>query len=191
MKDYELLYIVSGGLTEADATKVTDEVGSALLKLDGKATDENVWGRRSLAYPIGKDDHGWYVVTRFAMDPAKLNEFSQALNLNRQIIRTVLVKGDEVPTPEEVKKAQAATEEAEKAEAEERAAAKKAPGVKARAGAAPKIEVPETMKKSAPKPGAKPAATEPVKPEEPAATPVDEAERKQQLEEKLGEILKD
>ena len=183
MKDYELLYIVSGGLTEADATKVTDEVGSALMKLGGKAADDNVWGRRSLAYPIGKDDHGWYVVTRFAMDPAKVDEFGKSLNLNRQIIRTVLVKGDEVPTPEEVKKAQAATEEAEKAEAEERAAAKKAPGVKARAGAALKIEVPETMKKV--------AATEPVKPEEPAAKPVDEAERKQQLDEKLGEILKD
>lgn len=197
MKDYELLYIVSGGLTEAEATKVIDEVGSALMKLGGKAADENAWGRRSLAYPIGKDDHGWYVVTRFAMDPAKVNEFGQALNLNRKVIRTVLVNADQVPSPEEVKKAQEATEEAEKAEAEERAAAKKGPGVSAKA---PRTEIPETVKKVAPKPAAAPApakaadeeSTEAGKPEAPAKEkPADDATRKKQLDEKLGEILKD
>ncbi len=46
MKDYELLYIVSGGLTEAEATKVTDEVGGALMKLGGQAADDNVWRSR-------------------------------------------------------------------------------------------------------------------------------------------------
>lgn len=196
MKDYELLYIVSGGLTEADATKVTDEVGSALIKLGGKAADENAWGRRDLAYPIGKDSHGWYVVTRFSMDPAQVDEFSKALNLNRQVIRTVLLNASEVPSPEEVKKAQEATEEAEKAEAEERAAAKKTPGVSARA---PRTEIPETVRKVAPKPAAAVTTTataeEPAETEKPKAQvkekPADDATRKQQLDEKLGEILKD
>lgn len=194
MKDYELLYIVSGGLTEAEATKATDEVGSALMKLGGQAADDNVWGRRSLAYPIGKDDHGWYVVTRFAMDPAKVDEFSQALNLNRKVIRTVLVKASEVPTPEEAKKAQAATEEAEQAEAEERAAAKQAPGVSAKAARTPQTEIPETVRKIAPKAGAV-AEVEPAAAEKSAAAatakPADTAARQKQLDEKLGEILKD
>jgi small subunit ribosomal protein S6 len=189
MKDYELLHIVSGGLTEAEATKVTDEVGDALMKLGGKAADENVWGRRKLAYPIEKDDHGWYVITRFAMDPAKVDEFSKALNLNRKVIRTVLVKASEVPTPEEAKKAQEATEEAERTEAKERGAAKKAPGVSTKA---PRTEIPETVKKVAPKPVAA-AERQPAETDKPsaAAKPADTAERQQQLDEKLGEILKD
>lgn len=189
MKDYELLYIISGGLTEADATKASDEVGSALLKLGGKATDENVWGRRKLAYPINKDDHGWYVVTRFSMEPTKLAEFEKALNLNRQVIRTVLVKADEVPSPEEAKKAQEATEQAEKAEAEERAG--KRPGISAKAAKAT-AELPEELKKSTSKPAAASDASEPESDgtETPDA-PADDATRQKQLDEKLGEILKD
>jgi small subunit ribosomal protein S6 len=183
MKDYELLYIVSGGLTEGDATKATDEVGQALVKLGGKATDENVWGRRKLAYPIGKDDHGWYVVTRFSMEPAKLDEFSKALNLNRQVIRTVLLTADEVPSPEEVKKAQEAAEAAEKEEAEERAAKKSAPGVSAKTSTAT-AEIPEELKKSAAKAADKP---EPKAEADEGEKPVDQ----KQLDEKLGEILKD
>lgn len=101
MKDYELLSIVSGGLAEAEATKVSDDVGNALAKLGGKAEEDTVWGRRRLAYEIGKDDHGWYVITRFSMDPAKVDEFQKALNLNAKVIRTVLVNASEVPTPEE------------------------------------------------------------------------------------------
>lgn len=190
MKDYELLYIVSGGLTEADAAKATDEVGQALVGLGGKATDENVWGRRTLAYPIGKDDHGWYVITRFSMDPAKVDELSKALNLNRRVIRTVLLTADEVPSPEEAKKAQEAVEQAEKQEAEEKAAAKKSPGVSAKA-AAVTAEVPEELKKSAPKPA--PAKTEEVKAtNEPVAdSSEDKSVDQKKLDEKLGEILKD
>ncbi len=192
MKDYELLHIVSGGLTEAEATTVTDEIGDALMKLGGKTADENVWGRRKLAYPIEKDDHGWYVVTRFSMDPAKVDEFSKALNLNRKVIRTVLVKASEVPTPEEAKKAREATEEAEQAEAKERGAAKKAPGVSTKT---PRTEIPETVKKVAPKPVAKkpePAAADKPEAEGKSSTvPADAAERQQRLDEKLGEILKD
>lgn len=198
MKDYELLYIVSGGLTEADATKVTDEVGQALVKLGGKAEDENVWGRRKLAYPIAKDDHGWYTVVRFSLDPAKVDEFSKALNLNRQVIRTVLLTADEVPTPEEAKKAQEAAEQADKDEAEEKAAAKKAPGVSAKTAKAT-AEVPEELKKTAPK--AAPAAAKADEPEtktdgdadktDAEPKPADDATRQKQLDEKLGEILKD
>ncbi|MSU76203.1 30S ribosomal protein S6 [Patescibacteria group bacterium] len=191
MKDYELLSIVSGGLAEAEATKVSDDVGNALAKLGGKAEEDTVWGRRRLAYEIGKDDHGWYVITRFSMDPAKVDEFQKALNLNAKVIRTVLVNASEVPTPEEAAKAKADAERSDS----DRGSSEDAPKAPA-AVAAPTDDtgdVPEEMKKSVKKvvtkPEAKPAdEAEAPKQAEPAA---DDKDRQAQLDEKLGEILND
>lgn len=186
MKDYELLYIVSGGLTEAEATKVSDDVGAALLKLGGKAEEGSNWGRRKLAYEIGKDDHGWYVVTRFSMDPAKLDDFQKALNLNSKVIRTVMVNANEVPTPEEAAKA---TEAEEKAESD-RDGDKERPKAPATAPSDESGEVPEEMKKTVKKTPAKPKIEAEEEPKE-AKPAADDKERQAQLDEKLGEILKD
>lgn len=181
MKDYELLYIVSGGLSEAEATKVTDDVGNALAKLGGKAQDSEVgfWGRRRLAYEIGQDDHGWYVVTRFSVDPAKLDEFQKTLNLNGKIIRTVLVNAAEVPTAEEAAKAEQAAEQAE-SDKQEDAPAKAKPVAEE---TVPE-EMKKTVKQASPKPKSEEAPTE-------GAKPADDKERQAKLDEKLGEILKD
>lgn len=189
MKEYELLYIVSGGLSEAEATKVTDDVGNALAKLGGKAqeSDDGFWGRRRLAYEIGKDDHGWYVVTRFSIDPAKLDELQKTLNLNGKIIRTVLVNAAEVPTAEEAAKAKEAAEQAESDKKDE------AP---AKAKAATEDTVPEEIKKTV-KPvssvAERKASPKPEAEETPTAEPkqADDKERQAKLDEKLGEILKD
>jgi len=178
MKDYELLYIVSGGLSEAEATKVSDEIGNALAKLGGKAEEssDGFWGRRRLAYPIGKDDQGWYVVTRFSIDPAKLDDFQKVLNLNGKVIRTVLVNANEVPTAEEAAKAKEAAEESDSEKKEMPPKAQSA-----------EDEVPEEVKKTvkaAPKPK---VDAQPAKDPKPA----DDQERQAKLDEKLGEILKD
>jgi small subunit ribosomal protein S6 len=108
MQDYELLYVVSGEETEEASTKVTDEVNAALLKMGGKVTNEDTWGRRRLAYEIDKQDHGWYTVTRFSLDGDKTAEFTNQLRLNGKIVRTVLLKAEELPTEEEIARAEEA-----------------------------------------------------------------------------------
>jgi small subunit ribosomal protein S6 len=192
MREYELLYIVSGALSEVDATKAVDGISNTLTKLGGKAQEEKsksvrpgFWGRRKLAYPIAKQDHGWFVISRFELAPEKVSEFEHGLRLNDQVLRTVLVKATEVPTPEEAERMREAAEK----EGEE------APRSRAKPGAAsgkPKVAVapPETVAKTA-KPAAKtpPAKAKP----KPAAKPTaaESADRQKKLDEKLGEILKD
>lgn len=172
MREYELLYIASGALTEDEAAKVTDEVNSALIAVGGKVADENVWGRRRLAYPVAKQEHGWYVVSRITLEGSKVTDFERALRLNGSIIRTLLLSADEVPTAEEAEKAAKAASEAD-AEREDRK---------------------EKPKRSA-------ASKAPVATEEPEAEAPDEPkheeteeerqERQAKLDEKLGELLKE
>lgn len=163
MRDYELLYIVSGDKSEEEATKVTDEVNAALLKAGGKVESENPWGRRRLSYEIANEDHGWYVITRFSAPPDKLADFDRALRLNKAVVRTVLVSASEIPSEEEAAKADEVVAEKEK---------------------------PVEKKTPAPK-AAKPA--EPAEPAEPKRpeTAEERKERQAKLDEKLGQILKD
>lgn len=179
MRDYELLYIVAGDKTEAEATAVTDEVNAFLAKQGGKASDEDVQGRKRLAYEIDKQDHGWYIVTRFAIEPAKVGNLQTNLNLNSHVTRAMIVSADELPSDEDKAKVAEASERRD----EERE--------KPRAAAAKPIAKPETV---ATKPAkiekTEEAAEKPAKPKKPE-TAAEKKERQAKLDEKLGEILKD
>ncbi|MEX2043571.1 MAG: 30S ribosomal protein S6 [Patescibacteria group bacterium] len=115
MKHYELLYIIDGGKTEAEAATVTDEVGAKLLALGGKAKEQNVLGRKRLAYPIAGQDHGWYVLLHFEIDAAKAGELAKQLNVLGDIVRTVLVAATEVPKAGEIVQTPTAVEESKEA----------------------------------------------------------------------------
>ena len=106
MKDYELLYVISGDESEEAANKVTDAVNASLMKIGGKVTSEDTWGRKRLAYEIAKQTHGWYVVTRFALDGGQVPDFDRELRLNKGVIRHVIVRAEELPTEEDLKKAE-------------------------------------------------------------------------------------
>lgn len=177
MKDYELLFIVDGGKTEAEAAKVVDEVGAKLLALGGKAVAQNALGRKHLAYPIAKQDHGWYTVLHLQVDGGKVDDLVGQLNRLDGIVRTVLVSADEVPKPGEVVQTPTAVEESKEAA---------------------KVTVPEELRKTAEPVAVKteePAAEAPEEKKAPETTkekkvPAKKASAKD-LEEALAEQLKD
>lgn len=115
MRNYELLFIVDGGKTEAEAATVADEAGAKLLALGGKGVKQNVLGRKRLAYPIDGQDHGWYVLLHFEIDPTKAGELVKQLGVLGGIVRTVLVAAAEVPKPGEIVQTPTAVEESKEA----------------------------------------------------------------------------
>lgn len=173
MRDYELLYILPGDKSESEASKLTGEIGAWLEKHGGTVVDtkagSDVAGRRRLAYPIDTQDHGWYVITRFSIDPAQLAEFRHGLDLNPNVLRTLLVAADELPTADDLAKLEEAARDREKE------AAKPAP----KTPATPAVK---KLEKAAPKKAEQPAEPETAETKE---------QRKVSLDEKLGEILKD
>lgn len=100
---YEIVYIFDSALEETQIKETLETVHS-LLKTDGSGdpiTDTNLWGKRTLAYPIAKHQVGYYVVVQFDVDPTLLPEFERALKLNDAIIRYLLVLNEGAkPVPE-------------------------------------------------------------------------------------------
>ena len=58
MRTYELVVVIKPTVKEADRKKLLDQVKEWLGEV--KVTKENDWGQKALAYPIKKEDAGYY-----------------------------------------------------------------------------------------------------------------------------------
>lgn len=118
MRTYEITYIT---LTEegSNAESIRETLGTH------KATivSVNPWaGRRKFAYPINKQDQGFYTTVVFDAEPATLKAIDKELRMNESILRTLIVhftpglfQRVAETTPETAKPTEAKTPEAPKA----------------------------------------------------------------------------
>jgi small subunit ribosomal protein S6 len=87
-REYEAVYIFDSALEDA---AITESLGRhhALLSL-AEEPKLDIWGRRQLAYKIGRHENGYYVVARFAADTTHLPEFERSLKLDDGVIRYLI-----------------------------------------------------------------------------------------------------
>jgi len=62
MRTYEVLYILSPQVTEEEATTIATEFKKVAESTGATLKNEDVWGRRRLAYPIHKFNEGIYTL---------------------------------------------------------------------------------------------------------------------------------
>lgn len=113
MQQYELAVVYDPGL-EVDLTKAEDRVKKIVADNGGKIVTSDNWGKRKLAYPINKHDHGVYVFYTALLVPTSLAKIESTLNITNEVIRYLIVRQDE----KELAKAEAA--KAAKQEREEK-----------------------------------------------------------------------
>ncbi len=95
MKAYELLYIIRMDLDEEAIAALIAKVNGTIESLGGKVDavlQSDPWGRRRLAYPIGRFDEGYYVLTQFTAGSAPLGELERVLKLNEGILRYMITR---------------------------------------------------------------------------------------------------
>lgn len=111
MQRYELAVVYDPGL-EVDLSKAEDRVKKIIADNKGTIVSDDNWGKRKLAYPINKNEHGVYVFYIVELEPTSLGKIESTLNITNEVIRYLIVRQDE----KELAKAAAA--KAEKAERE-------------------------------------------------------------------------
>ena len=115
MQNYELLYIVSNNYTEDELTPIREKINSLLVKYGAVLGYQEFMGKKKLAYPINKINHGYYVVVEFQLEnsPA-LKDINNDLRLDKEILRAQIIAKPPITEAEirrqEKQKAKAAEE---------------------------------------------------------------------------------
>jgi len=85
---YEAVYLFDSTLEDAAIQEKLARHHALLQTTEEIKVDH--WGRRQLAYKIGRRDTGYYVLARFTCDPKTLPEFERALKLDDGVIRYLI-----------------------------------------------------------------------------------------------------
>jgi small subunit ribosomal protein S6 len=121
VRDYELVLVVSPDAGDEGFPATVERVSKFIQERGGEIKDVEPWGRRRLAYPIGRFTEGLYAVTHFSLEPDQVRALEGNLDLAEDILRHLVVRYEEAPPPvprrERVPAAAQASAEAEGEEA--------------------------------------------------------------------------
>lgn len=95
MRTYEIVYIVAPNTTDEGLTKLNSQLEKVITDLGGIITKTDNWGRKKLAYKIGKHDEGIYVVLYMEGSGNEIAEVERRLRVNDLVIRHLTVRTDE------------------------------------------------------------------------------------------------
>lgn len=94
MRQYEMTYLVSDKVSDADMNATTGKINAIITDRKGKILGEESWGRRKLAYPILKQDFATYITLNFELNPEELGRINRELKLNKEVIRHLILVKD-------------------------------------------------------------------------------------------------
>jgi small subunit ribosomal protein S6 len=94
-RQYELVYIVSPDATEQAIADLHTQVEQTVQRFNGTLDKTENWGRRKLAYEIGKAREGTYVVETISGSGELMKEVDRRLRVTDAIIRHLIVRVDE------------------------------------------------------------------------------------------------
>jgi small subunit ribosomal protein S6 len=101
--EYELIYVARPELVTADLEKLSKKVSTVISKQKGEILVSEDWGKKRLAYPIQKHEHGHYAYVNF-VGPAELPiEVERNLRIDDSAIRFMTVRLGENVDPEDRK----------------------------------------------------------------------------------------
>ena len=94
-RKYELVYVVSPDATEEQVTDLHTQVDAIVQRMSGTLEKTENWGRRKLAYEIGRHKEGTYVLEVLFGGGDMVKEIERRLKVSDLVIRQLTVRVDE------------------------------------------------------------------------------------------------
>ena len=94
-RKYELVYVVSPDATEEQVTDLHVQIEGIVSRMNGTIEKTENWGRRKLAYEIGRHKEGTYVLELLIGSGELLKEIDRRLKVFDIVIRHLVVRIDE------------------------------------------------------------------------------------------------
>ena len=92
MNDYYLTLVLKPGLEDSKRKALLDSLSKKLAGEDGKIEKEDLWGVKTLAYPIQKQTSGYFAHFEIQSDPKNAKGIDKNLKVEEDVLRFLLVR---------------------------------------------------------------------------------------------------
>jgi len=94
-RKYELVYVVSPEASDEQVADLHTQVEAIVQRIGGQIEKTEHWGRRKLAYEIGRHKEGTYVLEAIIGGGELMKEIDRRLKVSDLVIRHLVVRVDE------------------------------------------------------------------------------------------------
>ncbi len=94
MRNYENLVIVKPTLTAEEIQASVKAIEEVITSNGGEIAATSPMGMRKLAYPIEKNERGFYHVIYSSIAPSAISEIERRFRINEDLLRFVTIKYD-------------------------------------------------------------------------------------------------
>lgn len=92
-RDYETTYILASDVDESEKLRVAERVRTIIeQQFGGSILRVDEWGRRQMAFPIGKYSQGIYTYVRFTAPGNAIGELERVLRIFDSVIKFLSVR---------------------------------------------------------------------------------------------------
>ena len=94
MRNYENLVIVKPTLTAEEIQASIKAIEEVITSNGGEIATTDTMGMRKLAYPIEKNERGYFHVIYYSVAPSAISEIERRFRINEELLRFVTIKYD-------------------------------------------------------------------------------------------------
>jgi small subunit ribosomal protein S6 len=110
-RTYEILFIADPNLSEPDVDALTTQVQGFVEKESGKIDKVEKWGKKRLAYDVGRHREGYYVLLTAIGPSTLIKEVERRIKVTDGIFRHITVRVDLELAKAETRKSQRAEQD--------------------------------------------------------------------------------
>jgi len=111
---YEILFIVDPNLSEPEVDVLTTQIQGYVEKEKGRIQKVEKWGKKRLAYLIGRHREGYYVLLVVEGGGDLMKEVERRIRVTDGVVKFITVRVDEELRKAERRKAKRLTEESKR-----------------------------------------------------------------------------
>ncbi len=101
---YEMLYILSPSLSDEEREELIGKFNEFIVSKGGKVISVNKWGKRSLAYPIKKNNTGYYILSYAEIPAISVRDVKYFTRINEGFLRVMILKKERPAKQDTVQK---------------------------------------------------------------------------------------
>jgi small subunit ribosomal protein S6 len=102
MRRYELMLLLRPDLEDDKLQAAVEKVTRAIVNAGGSLSKVSPWGKRRLAYDIGRHREASYFLIHFDIEPAQVREIERGLLISEEIMRHLVTVLEERGPAEEL-----------------------------------------------------------------------------------------